>query len=239
MGTMTFRNGDSLTGYWNGILGLSQGTYSYNKSSQFESYEGQIEDLEWNGKGRLTFRNGTIFEGRFEFGLLHGEGSMFFPDGAILRGVWENGFAPKNGTIVYDNNSTYATFVGEIGKGHEWLSGKLILKDGCTYEGSFKNGLMHGAGTLTFSNVTSDHEIVKFVGNFLQNEPSGSGTVYWRNKDKCSVSDGNNFCDGMILNVNGLPTNRSSKWSYSHFKHAALKSKNVYNESRLMLKRTM
>lgn len=41
-----------------------------------------------HGLGTLTYTNGDVFVGMFEYGLRHGKGQQTQEDGDILTGTW-------------------------------------------------------------------------------------------------------------------------------------------------------
>lgn len=43
-------------------------------------YQGQFIDGLKHGEGKMTSKNGVVFEGKFENDLMHGEGKMTFPN---------------------------------------------------------------------------------------------------------------------------------------------------------------
>jgi hypothetical protein len=223
---MSFVNGDLLSGNWKGAMGIDFGTHTYNSESEFASYEGQIEDFKTHGKGILIWKSGDQYEGDFVDGLLHGEGSKQFFDGSILRGTWVNGSAPSNATIVYDNNSTLATFEGDLIDGQKWGFGKLVWKDGCSYEGQFERDRMHGFGKMKFRNVELENQLVKYEGDFFEDDLAGNGSVFLQNGDICSGTIENNSCYGNIeFAANGSSTVGSLNWNLAHLHHDLKTSK--------------
>jgi len=42
-------------------------------------------------KGKLTFENGSVYEGDWFLGKPHGKGKMTYPDGKVEEGDWKDG----------------------------------------------------------------------------------------------------------------------------------------------------
>jgi hypothetical protein len=69
-GKMTFRNGDKYEGYfmdWN-MQGSGVYTFSKDNSDGYAEYVGEFKAGQMDGQGKLTYRNGNIFEGKFNDG---------------------------------------------------------------------------------------------------------------------------------------------------------------------------
>jgi len=67
-----------------------------NKKFVYEDgsiYEGETVNGEPHGKGKLTFNNGSIYEGGFYYDTHEqsvGSGRMTYPDGRTAEGRWRN-----------------------------------------------------------------------------------------------------------------------------------------------------
>ena len=46
-----------------------------------------------NGHGKMTFPDGSVFEGEFKDGKANGHGKMTFPDGGVFEGEYKDGKA--------------------------------------------------------------------------------------------------------------------------------------------------
>lgn len=44
-----------------------------------------------DGKGRMTYPDGRVYDGEWKNGSPHGEGSMTYPDGSVITGTWVKG----------------------------------------------------------------------------------------------------------------------------------------------------
>lgn len=52
------------------------GTYIYERSNLYDRYEGQWENGQMNGTGKLYFSNGWTFEGEIKNDSISGEGKL-------------------------------------------------------------------------------------------------------------------------------------------------------------------
>ena len=56
------------------------------------SYDGQVDDAGcYEGVGTAELDNGIVYEGRFSRGLMHGSGKVTWPDGTNYEGVFTAG----------------------------------------------------------------------------------------------------------------------------------------------------
>ena len=76
----------------------------------------------WNftevGKGKLTTKNGDVFEGQFKNGKIEGEGIARYADGSKFKGTFKNG--KRNGAAIEED------------------------KDGKRFEGTYKDDVRDG-----------------------------------------------------------------------------------------------
>ena len=96
-------------------------------ASALGKYEGEYnKDGKRHGKGKITFRNGTYYEGEWKNDLSHGQGTLTYSDGSIYKGEFK--FAKKDGkgTQIFPKSKTHP--------------------DGAKYVGEFKNDLYNGYG---------------------------------------------------------------------------------------------
>ncbi|MGT2772390.1 hypothetical protein [Streptococcus marimammalium] len=78
-------------------------------------YTGYVVNYRMNGKGKLTFENGDVYEGNFVNGMFNGKGIFISNIGWSYEGDFKDGQADGQG--------------------------KLIAKDKKVYEGTFKQGI--------------------------------------------------------------------------------------------------
>jgi len=70
------------------VEGKRQGEGEYYCAVDKSSYKGRWSNGVKEGKGVLTFANGSIYEGQFSKGLRHGYGKMKYPSGNEYEGSW-------------------------------------------------------------------------------------------------------------------------------------------------------
>lgn len=107
-----------------------------------------------NGKGKVIFSNGDIFDGTFIKGYLQ-EGDVVLKNGNSYKGKFEDNVL-CNGTLTTTEGNV---FEGEFHEGI-LVKGKKTYITGLTEEGIFKFNVLHGHGTKTTS---CNH---KYVGLF-------------------------------------------------------------------------
>ena len=136
-----FKNGNVYQGGWNRngkmegkgkyyifVEGIwKEGALIYARifltnEDSFDIYEGEIQDSNFNGKGKLIMANGQEYEGDFVGGEKTGKGKIIFEDGA--------------------------EYEGQIEKGELKGEGKMIWKNGYEYEGNFEGNKLEGHGIL-------------------------------------------------------------------------------------------
>ena len=112
-----------------------------------QRYEGEFANGKLNGKGIMTYADGTIYEGNFKDGLEHGFGTVEYSNGDSFIGEWNQQIF-KDGTYKYANGDIYT---GEFNNdGRSSGNGKYTYANGDIYEGEYKNGRMHGFGKFEY-----------------------------------------------------------------------------------------
>ncbi|GAM27824.1 hypothetical protein SAMD00019534_110000 [Acytostelium subglobosum LB1] len=134
-------------------------------------YFGQFKNGKWNGVGKLSYKDGTIFEGLFKAGVRHGQGRLISRD-QMFESQWING-APSGKAKLTSQDFTCEGEInnGEINNGTLKIAGRGVyvggirnfaphgygeecLQDGCYYQGQFVDGKRHGMGTHKWSDGT-------------------------------------------------------------------------------------
>ena len=144
------------------------GIYLYEDKSR---YEGLWRNEKPNGKGKIYFSSGSIFEGTFQDGIRNGfgkyqyissgyyegyfknddyegEGKYVTEDGTIFEGLYKSGKLNGYGTITMKNGNKY---IGNISNNLPEGVGKYYYPTGDRYEGSFSKGKKNGTGILYYS----------------------------------------------------------------------------------------
>ena len=183
------------------------------KLSQDTFYEGEVKNGEANGKGKITFPDGSSLEGNFKNNINVGNVKVIYSNGDIYEGSWKNGVADGLGIIILPDGTKYeGEFKGgkNSGKGKRtWPDGSIhegeykndnadgygieTNADGSKYEGEFKRNIYHGNGTRTLSDGTS------ITANWVEGIANG--------KSKIILADGSKheavYRDGKIIELDG------------------------------------
>ena len=131
-----------------------KGTMIYAPSNPWHNdcivYIGEIIDGKRHGKGKMTYLDGSVYNGEWKNGSPHGYGE-FFSKGMKTRyvGGWKNGVRSGQGTEYY----TLESFLNGF-----WKGGKK-------YVGGW-NGKKHGKGIFTWNDGR------EFVGNWNNGKKS-------------------------------------------------------------------
>ena len=117
----------------------------------------------------ITFSDGTKYIGGVRNNILTGKGKITFPSGNKYEGGISFGLRHGNG-IYRDGNGLI--YEGEFVHGVKEGYGRM-KKGNITYEGTFHNGAIDGYGRLTWDNGD------QYEGEFKNNKINGVGTMYW------------------------------------------------------------
>lgn len=167
------------------------------------TYEGQIRNGKFHGRGVRMRANGEVHEGEFRNGAadghgkwVSGDGEWVFegdfkkdkkhgcgtcrqaePGGEVYEGEFKNDMWHGKGRLQFHGGGEYD---GEFKRDAFSGKGRYSFADGSLYEGSFKNDHRDGVGTMTYS---ADN--LKYEGNWKNNWRHGQG--------KLSYADGSVF----------------------------------------------
>ena len=163
-----------------------------------EEINSELWCYSYNGYGKVTFKDGSVYTGGTKFGILTneidktrpceiafsdgekyigeiknnilcGEGKIIFPSGNKYEGGISYGL--RHGSGVY-RDSNGLIYEGEFVHGVKEGYGRL-KKGSITYEGTFHNGMMEGYGRLSWDNGD------QYEGEFKNNKINGVGTMLW------------------------------------------------------------
>jgi hypothetical protein len=99
-------------------------------------YEGEIENGKPNGKGKKTYNSGEIYEGDWKDGKRHGKGKVTWVDGGVYEGDFADGKITGKGKETWNGIIYEGDFVDSIYHG----KGKRTWPDGFVKDGEWKNG---------------------------------------------------------------------------------------------------
>ena len=146
----------------------------FRPGDSYKTYVGKINDLGQMVTGKLTFKNGDIYEGDFRNGKRTGKGIFYWKDGNVYKGDFVNGKRSGKGILRFVDGYVYE---GEFLDGKRSGKGVFRFVNGDTYEGDFVNDEMTGKGILHFS----DGDV--YVGDFIDGDRTGKGILRFANGD--------------------------------------------------------
>jgi len=153
LGTLTWGDGYVLQGYFlRGALHGSESTISDPANGFF--YEGAVYHNKPFGQGRARWEDGRTFVGKYS-SLECCEGTMTWPNGDVYEGSFEFGLLDGQGVMTCADGRVYTgMFECDEPEG----VGKMSWPTGDSYEGAFVNGKidMNAVGTFTFGNAINE-----------------------------------------------------------------------------------
>ena len=100
-------------------------------------FDGRDSKSRLHGKGKITFPDGTIWEGEFGTGKFWGQGKKIHPNGTTEEGHFSHDLLNGRGKITYPKGDIIdGFFKNDKLDGY----GKIIHPDGTIEEGLFENG---------------------------------------------------------------------------------------------------
>uniref|UniRef100_A0A8D0HAP2 MORN repeat containing 1 n=1 Tax=Sphenodon punctatus TaxID=8508 RepID=A0A8D0HAP2_SPHPU len=103
-----------------------------------------------HGHGKLSFKDGSYYEGEFVDGEIVGNGLRYWAStGNTYSGQFLLGELHGHGVLQYEDGRKYE---GEFSYGKREGHGLLVDKEGQIYEGSFHKNKKHGGGKMIFKN---------------------------------------------------------------------------------------
>lgn len=154
--------------------------------SEGTTYQGELKNGLFHGKGLLKHAEGYQIEGFFKEGKVDGF-AKFRNEHIVFEGQWLNS-APEGtgkeilyGVYEYEGNFNQGR---KSGQGIMRMAGK-----GC-YQGQFKDNLFHGEGKFAWENGR------KFEGTWVSNKMHGKGKTTWPDGRKYLGKYANNNKDG-------------------------------------------
>jgi hypothetical protein len=136
-----------------------------------------------NGKGKMVFFDGSVYEGDWVNRQRTGQGVQVFPKNTVpgasvkYSGEFKDGAFSGFGTLLQTSGISYA---GTWINGRRNGRGKLVFADGGTYEGDFVNDRRTGRGVLIFPSKTSNDAATTYVGEFKDDLFNGEGTMTFK-----------------------------------------------------------
>jgi|GEM_PF-2214670 len=175
---------------------LSENQHITKKTSNGDTYIGEVADKKPNGKGSLYSPSGRLlYNGQWVQGRREGNGigyEYFYDKTIEYSGEWKNGVKNGCASVIEYNQVTYATIyrngelfkrvdsgkiVGNVDNGY----GEMISPEGWSYKGQWKNGKRHGQGSCVWDDGKSQYD-----GHWKFDFPDGKGTGSWADGSTCT-----------------------------------------------------
>lgn len=182
-GIYKFSNGEIYEGEWYNDKAKGNGKYNFPTG---EHYEGQFEDGKFTGYGKYIYTNKSVYEGEWLDNKRHGEGTYTDKNGTIQSGKWENDELVQRNN--HEENKTPEELIAKPVSNYkineddynrncvlEFCDGGVgyyTYKDGSKWVGEFKEGKPQGSGTCYYSNGD------RYEGEWQRNLPQGKGIMY-------------------------------------------------------------
>lgn len=133
-------------GEWRQDMKEGQGRLLYDQGTYLGGFVGDL----FHGRGKLSWRNGDVYDGDFVRGDRTGRGILKFANGDVYDGEFVNGVSHGMGSYLWPNGELY---VGEFRQGQ--LMGKGMIK----YDNGIKGEGMFGpTGKQVVYNLMSQHK---------------------------------------------------------------------------------
>eukprot|EP00741_Cyanophora_paradoxa_P025073 tig00000342_g24201.t1 len=177
-GTYRSRTGATITSdWWADTLLFAEVSYLGPDGTR---YDGRMQEkssnkrdhwvlVEPHGPGKVTYADGSAYEGHFMNGLRHGKGQWVDPQKGVFEGLWMNDLLEGDGKWKDSSGSQVyeGPFKGSVPHGQR---GKLADRDGREFEVIFENGQIRDRQMIL------DWEGGKYVGDLNQSgRPHGRG----------------------------------------------------------------
>jgi len=128
-----------------------------------------------SNKSKITYDDGSVYEGDLINGNPHGKGKITFADGNMYEGDWVNGKRHGKGKSAFTNGDKYE---GDYANDQRNGKGKYTFKNGNIGEGDYVNGKLHGSEKTTFPDGRIQYAIWD-NGTFIrwENTPQNPSTL--------------------------------------------------------------
>ncbi|MBQ8684476.1 MAG: hypothetical protein IJ518_08190 [Clostridia bacterium] len=127
-------------------------------------YTGNLVEGGIQGKGKMVWDNGDVYEGDWVGGVYHGHGTITWASGSTYTGQFDNGVVNGKGKMVWNNGDVYE---GDWVNAAYHGQGTLVWASGAKYTGDWRKGTMHGYGTY----VSAEGDV--FTGRWENGEYKG------------------------------------------------------------------
>ena len=137
----------------------------------------------FSGKGRLSWANGDVYDGKLQNGKRQGKGMFAWSNGQRYKGDWVNDAPSGQAVIDFANGDHYE---GSAENAAPKGLGTMAYASGDSYKGLFLAGELSGTGVYVWKNGQ------KFEGDWKDGKPNGQGRLQYANGDvyEGTVRDG-------------------------------------------------
>lgn len=190
-GLLTKADGTVYDGYFKAGQFIREANPTGIRKYTNGAYEGEILNGQPEGRGKMIFTDGRIYEGDWKNRTINGWGKMLMPkSGMIFSGFWENGHIVE-GQKIYPKTGDY--YYGKfVNDKPEDPKGRFVWKSGSTLEAPFIGGKQAlGEGTLRKEDgciISGPFENYKSAGKMSHYGTCGNQSEYWNPK---SIMDEN------------------------------------------------
>jgi len=195
-GTITFLDGATFTGKFEGLLG-QEGIYSSSGEGEKFTYNGSFLSGEASGQGVISFTSNEIIKGTWEYGKIKSVKEMdrgdYYYTGEVNSDFQMNGQGkisqnlfscegkflndkkvPDTDYTIRQNGNVYIGHINESFKPSG--IGSFTMSNGDTYKGTFANGdLLSGKVKASLA------EGVRYEGNYKGQQMHGVGKLTYPN----------------------------------------------------------
>lgn len=106
-------------------------------------YRGRCEGGLPEGKGCLTFSDGSFYDGMWHYGKRSGLGTLCYSNGDVFQGAWRDDLMHGRGWFYFHSGDRW---FANFWKGKANGEGRFYSNDGSIFFGHFQNGWRHGEG---------------------------------------------------------------------------------------------
>ena len=135
------------------LLGADVEFDEENKTIEIKNNQDQNSYI---GSVKLTYSNGTVYEGGYRNGLFNGEGTLIFPDCSKYDGNFVNGAIEGKGEYTTSNGDIYE---GQFADNEYCGHGKYTYVNGNTIEGKFEGNKIKGYASIEISGEDEGRQI--------------------------------------------------------------------------------
>eukprot|EP00941_MAST-03F_sp_MAST-3F-sp1_P006344 g6344.t1 len=157
-----------------------------------------------HGQGKMTYKNGDIYEGNWASGERAGVGTLRFANGDKYTGAFKGDEIVGHGDMRYANTDSdgvcLVRYEGIFFTGVRDGDARAEYSDGSVYYGRFKSGVRCGEGSITYKNGSEydglwkldmqngqgwerDKDGNRYRGNFMDGKRNGNGRCDYLNGD--------------------------------------------------------